>query len=261
LQKESLKTKPISVVLLGGGNVAIQFAKNLNFQKSIELRQVYARNFEQLKVLDDKISKTDSLNNLMTADVYIFAISDKSISKVSSNKFFKDKFVVHTSGATSMEELIPNDKGVLYPPFSLSRDLDVDFREQDFFIESDSPEKLTLLKNLVKGFGAKYHIINSNQRLSFHTAAVFVNNFTNHLYALGLDLAKSADIPSDFMENLLLKGVQKSLKIGADKAQTGPAIRGDSQTMKLHLANLDANKKNIYKILSESIQKRYEKKL
>jgi predicted short-subunit dehydrogenase-like oxidoreductase (DUF2520 family) len=261
LQKESLKTKPISVVLLGGGNVAIQFAKNLLSHPFAELVQIYARDLSQLEVLKDETKKTDSLDDLVSADIYIFAISDNSINEVSSHPFFQDKFVVHTSGATAVRELVPHKNGVLYPPFSLSKELDVRFKDQDFFIESQSAEQLELLQNIVEGFGAKSHLVNSEQRLSFHTAAVFVNNFTNHLYALGMDLAKSADIPNEFMEDLLLKGVQKSLLIGADKAQTGPAIRGDSQTMKLHLANLDENKKNIYKILSESIQKRYDKKL
>lgn len=261
MQKESLKTKPISVVLLGGGNVAIQFAKNLLSHPFAELVQIYARDLSQLEVLKDETKKTDSLDDLVSADIYIFAISDKSINEVSSHPFFQDKFVVHTSGATAVRELVPHKNGVLYPPFSLSKELDVRFKDQDFFIESQSAEQLELLQNIVEGFGAKSHLVNSEQRLSFHTAAVFVNNFTNHLYALGMDLAKSADIPNEFMEDLLLKGVQKSLLIGADKAQTGPAIRGDSQTMKLHLANLDENKKNIYKILSESIQKRYDKKL
>ncbi len=259
--KESLKTKPISVVLLGGGNVAIQFAKNLVTNPFVELTQVYARNLSKLDVLNASIKKTDSLDNLEIADIYVLALSDKSINQVSSHSFFKDKFVVHTSGATAMQELVPQNKGVLYPPFSLSKELDVSFEDQDFFIESQSTKQLELLQILVEGFGAKYHLVNSKQRLSFHTAAVFVNNFTNHLYALGMDLAKSAGIPNGFMEDLLLKGVQKSLLIGADKAQTGPAIRGDIETMKLHLANLDENKKNIYKILSESIQKRYDKKL
>ncbi len=261
MQKESLKTKPISVVLLGGGNVAIQFAKNLVSNPVADLVQVYARELSQLAVLTDKTKRTDSLDNLENADIYIFAISDKSINKVSGHRFFKDKFVVHTSGATNMQELVPQKRGVLYPPFSLSKELDVDFKDQDFFIEASSTEELELLKNLVEGFAGKFHLVNSKQRLSFHTAAVFVNNFTNHLYALGMDLAESADIPREFMEDLLLKGVQKSLLIGADKAQTGPAIRGDSQTMKLHLANLEEDKKNIYKILSESIQNRYDKKL
>ena len=48
----------------------------------------------------------------------------------------------------------------------------------------------------------------------------------------------------------------KVLEIGPQKAQTGPAIRGDEKTIAAHLAELQDKEKlaKIYKELSESIR-------
>ena len=63
----------------------------------------------------------DSLNDILPADLYIIAVSDAAIEKVSTQLVFKNRLVVHTSGSIPLTILNPNNrKGVFYPLQTLS---------------------------------------------------------------------------------------------------------------------------------------------
>ena len=86
-------------------------------------------------------------------------------------------------------------------------------------------------------------------------AAVFVNNFTNNLYKIGNDICKENNIPFEILLPLIKETAEKINQLSPKDAQTGPAKRNDVETINSHLAFLsDENQKNIYKILTQSIQ-------
>jgi len=89
-----------------------------------------------------------------------------------------------------------------------------------------------------------------------HVAAVMVSNFTNHLYALAEDYCRKEGL--DFKQLLpLIEETAIRLKdTSAKQAQTGPALRHDSETIHKHLELLKDHPqlKNIYVLLTESIQ-------
>jgi hypothetical protein len=86
-------------------------------------------------------------------------------------------------------------------------------------------------------------------------AAVFVNNFTNHLYHLGNEICKEHQVPFDILKPLILETAQKIITLSPEEAQTGPAIRKDKKTIETHQVFLsNKNQLNIYKTLTKSIQ-------
>ena len=252
----------ISVIVLGTGNVGTHLINAFRKAKNIELLQVYSRKKSSLKNFEDQVSGTTKLAELKAADVYIIAISDDEISNFSKNLNVKDKLVVHTSGSVAMKALQTNaNKGVFYPLQTFSKNNDVDFRNVPICLETENEKDLLVLEQVASAISNHVYFIDSAQRKHLHIAAVFTNNFVNHIYKIGFDICKRHHIPFETLHPLILETASKVVQNNPEKIQTGPAHRKDKKTIASHLALLSGDEKKIYNILTESIKKTYGKKL
>jgi predicted short-subunit dehydrogenase-like oxidoreductase (DUF2520 family) len=111
-----------------------------------------------------------------------------------------------------------------------------------------------LLEKLAKLIGVKIYALNSEQRKALHVAAVFVNNFTNHLYKIGNDICEENKVPFEILHPLIDETAQKIKTLSPQKAQTGPAVRNDHKTVKNHLGLLNKEQRQIYQIITKSIK-------
>jgi len=252
----------IKVVILGGGNVAFHLATHLLKNSQIELVQIFNRTIEKISNFKSQTSITNNLNELKEADIYIIAVSDDAISKLSTDLNLKNKLVVHTSGSVSMEQLKSySNKGVFYLLQSFSKDTEVDFSNIPICIEADRNEDLLTLEKLGHSLSENVYFIDSNQRQKLHVAAVFVNNFVNHLYHLGNDICEENNIPFEILQPLIAETAKKITNLSPLKAQTGPAKRMDTKTIEKHKAMLTKSQEEIYTLLTKSIYKTYGEKL
>ena len=152
----------ISVVILGSGNVASQLIKAFLKIDTINLKQVYTRNQEDINTLKDSIDTTNDISLLKQADITIIAVSDEAISSISSH--IKNSFVVHTSGSVDMKSLNNIErKGVFYPLQSFSKKKLVDFKNIPICLESETNEDLLKLEELVSLLQSKSYILSSHQ--------------------------------------------------------------------------------------------------
>ena len=226
-----------SVLIIGKGNVATHLYNTFLNVDGIAVTQIGSR----------------SLENVPKARITIIAVSDDAIAEVSSK--IKNDVVVHTSGSVGMNDLKNKTrKGVFYMLQTFSKDKKVDFNEVPFCLEAESEKEYELLENLANLIGKKIYSVSSQQRKIVHVAAVFVNNFTNHLYKIGNDICKENDVPFDILKPLIKETALKIDELSPEKAQTGPAIRKDKKTIKNHLNLLNSEQQKIYKILTKSIQ-------
>ncbi len=252
----------ISVSVLGTGNVGTHLINAFLHAKNVELIQVYSRKKASLKFIKDRVSTTTSLDNLKEADIYIMAISDNAIPEFSSQLNFKNKLVVHTSGGVSINALkATGNKGVFYPLQTFSKQNNIDFSTIPICVETEKKEDLIILEKLASSISDNVFIIDSEQRKQLHIAAVFMNNFVNHLYKIGLDICEKHNIPFQTLYPLILETAQKVATNHPKTIQTGPAHRNDTKTIEAHLKLLSGEQKKIYKLITESIQKTYGKKL
>ncbi|MBT7815598.1 MAG: DUF2520 domain-containing protein [Polaribacter sp.] len=227
----------ISVLLVGNGNVAAHLHTAFLNAPAINVTHISSRDLEIIP----------------QADITIIAVSDDAIAEVSSK--IKNHFVVHTSGSVAMNGLKNTTrKGVFYMLQTFSIDKIVDFSEVPFCLESENENDYNLLEKLAKSIGKKMYAINSEQRKTIHLAAVFVNNFTNHLYKIGNDICRENNVPFEILQPLIKETASKIEELSPKKAQTGPAIRNDEKTIKNHLNLLDKKQQKIYKIFTKSIQ-------
>ena len=222
----------IKVVIFGNGNVAIQLAKAFLKTKRIELAQVYSRSQPASFFIKKKIDVTSSLSDIKEADLYIIAIADDAISNFSEKLSFKDRLVVHTSGSVAMHDLkcIAN-KGVFYPLQTFSKSKKISFKKIPICLEANSKADMQLLEEVANSISKKIVHINSEQRKNLHVAAVFVNNFVNHLYKIGNDICNENKVDFDILNPLISETASKIKKISPLEAQTGPAKRNDQKTM------------------------------
>ncbi len=252
----------IKVVLLGAGNVAFHLTKMLLKSASIELVQVYNQNLEKITYLTNETTITTKFSELKEADIYIICVSDNAIGEISNHLNFKDKLVVHTSGATDLEVLKCNaNKGVLYPLQSFSKEKKVNFSEVPFCLEAENNKDFEILQKITTAFGSPSYQINSEQRKTLHVAAVFVNNFVNHLYQIGSEICSEKQIPSKILAPLIRETALKIEDLTPFEAQTGPAKRNDTKTIETHLSLLTQNQQKIYTLITQSILNIHGKKL
>jgi predicted short-subunit dehydrogenase-like oxidoreductase (DUF2520 family) len=250
----------IKVSIIGSGNVAqhliVALQNSIINGAEMELIQVYTRQKSTLSHLLDFNKITDDWKTLAEADLYIIAVSDEAISAVSKQIPYKNKLVVHTSGGISLEAIASNNrKGVFYPLQTFTKNKAVNFKSIPICLESQNAYDYQLLQNVAQAISDSVFAINSEQRKALHLAAVFVNNFTNHLYKIGNDICIENNVPFEILKPLIQETAEKITQLSPNEVQTGPAIRNDIETINAHLSFLsDENQKNIYNILTQSIQ-------
>jgi predicted short-subunit dehydrogenase-like oxidoreductase (DUF2520 family) len=246
----------IKVVLIGSGNVAqhliLAFAKS----KKVDVIQVFSRQKEAVTHLLDSNKITNDFNDLAEADLYIIAVSDDAIAKVSSQLPFKNRLVVHSSGSVPINSLDnKNRRGIFYPLQTFTKNKVVDFDQIPICLESENDSDFELLKKVAESISNSVFEINSQQRKALHISAVFVNNFVNHLYQIGNEICIENNVPFEILKPLILETANKVMSLSPKEAQTGPAKRNDTKTIEAHLDFLsNENHTTIYKILTQSIQ-------
>src|SRR5690606_11718800 len=193
------------------------------------------------------------------ADVYIIGIPDDAIATFSEVLTFQNKLVVHTSGGAAMDVLAPkNRRGVFYPLQSFSKQREVLFDEIPIAIESENPADLKLLQALGESISKNVVVISSEKRAKLHLAAVFVNNFANHLFEIGSEILKEEELPFDLLKPLIAETASKIKTLSPAQAQTGPAKRKDQKTIEkqLHLLQAGPHAK-LYKLFTEQLKQKY----
>ena len=244
------------VTIIGSGNVAQHLIKAILYSSEIKLHQVLVRKTESVENLIDSEKIITAYQDLGEADLYIIAVSDSAIAEVSSLLPFSNRLVAHTSGTISLDSLnLNNRRAVFYPLQTFSKTKSVDFKKVPLCLEAENNEDLETIRAIGSIISDNVNFINSQQRKSLHVAAVFVSNFTNHLYAIGEDICKENDIPFDILKPLIQETAAKIFHLDPKNAQTGPAIRGDQNTIDAHLKFLkNKDYKKIYTLITESIQ-------
>lgn len=247
------------VVILGAGKVATALATCLH-RVGITIEDIYCRRAETATELAEAVSArivTDISEISATADLYIISVNDSAIESIAMCESLKGKFMVHTAGSIAMSCIQPYSEqvGVFYPLQTFSIGRKVDMSVVPFCIEASSPECYDDLVDLARKVSNEVHAVSSEQRLQLHLAAVFANNFGNHMVTLAGKLLAKYNLPSEMLRPLVAETAAKLQTMTAAEAQTGPALRGDAKTIEKHIAMLEDNPlmQKIYTFASKSI--------
>ena len=248
------------VVIIGAGNLATQLALTL-VEKGIQVKQVYSRKLESASELAEKVNAgfTNDLSQLISeADLYIIAVKDSAIQEVLENLQIDEcRLIVHTAGSIPMSVLegFTSNYGVFYPLQTFSKSRKVDFADIPICIEANHPANILKLEELGNKLSNSVNQINSGERKTLHLAAVFTNNFVNHLYSIGAEILHDKKLDFELLKPLIRETAEKIQKMHPLDAQTGPAKRNDQAIIhsQLKMLHNQAEFQKIYSFVTESI--------
>jgi predicted short-subunit dehydrogenase-like oxidoreductase (DUF2520 family) len=193
------------------------------------------------------------------AELFILAVSDSALSDIANEIILpEESILVHTSGAEPLEILEYSSAaytGIFYPLQTFTKGKAMDFGDVPILVESDDQTTLQQLKKVAKSLSSVSYTVKSKDRIALHVAAVFASNFSNHMIRLSEEIMIRQGLDFEMMKPLIIETISKSLELGAKKAQTGPAVRGDFQVMDRHYQFLNYNDQiaEIYKLISQDI--------
>ena len=187
------------VSFIGSGNVATHLALAL-FNRGHVIDQIWSRDIEHAKLLANRVEAhpIDDLGQLYgNANIYIIAVSDDAIEDVARQLHMQNAIVMHTSGATPMDVLSTTSKryGVLWSPQTFVRDVALDYSELPFCIEGNTLDTENSIAEFIGMISNHIFRTDFQQRQYLHLSAVFVNNFTNGLYAVAQRICREHDVP------------------------------------------------------------------
>jgi predicted short-subunit dehydrogenase-like oxidoreductase (DUF2520 family) len=248
----------MKIVIIGTGNTATVLGRKLK-AAGHNILQVFGRDSMLASKLAYELG-TESTNywNVVNkdADIYILAVSDIAVEEVMKELRLPEKTIVHTAASVSKNvlEKATQHFGVFYPLQSLKKEID-HLPEIPIIIDASDEATLNELDVLAHSISSKVVEANDEQRLKLHLAAIFCNNFVNHLYALAESYCKRENIDFNLLLPLIKETAERLEEIPPSQSQTGPAIRNDKATIEKHLAMLQSypQLQKIYALLTESI--------
>jgi predicted short-subunit dehydrogenase-like oxidoreductase (DUF2520 family) len=253
----------IDVICIGFGNVNQHLCRALQHSGRATIQQIYSLNMPQLPTDLKGIQCTDKLSELQEADLYLLGVPDDAIAAVSAQLPKVAGVVAHTSGSVALQQLSRHNKrGVFYPLQTFSRNRAVSLKDVPICIEAETEQDFALLQTIGEVISSQVVAISSEKRRALHLAAVYVNNFVNHLYHISYDLIATHGLDAELLSPLILETAKKAIALSPLEAQTGPARRNDKKTLEKQLHLLpDGTAKKLYELFTQSIQATYGKKL
>jgi predicted short-subunit dehydrogenase-like oxidoreductase (DUF2520 family) len=261
-----IKKKVKAISLIGAGKVSRQLALRMQ-QKGVQIHQIYNRTPEKGQEIAELVgaSYTNQILqlDLDKIDMLIIAVNDSAIKGIVHELVMRKPtcLIVHTSGATHIRFDGANDVrlGGFYPLMSFAEGRQITWTKTPICIDAIRQNDLLLLEHLSRKLGAKTYHITDDMRVGLHTAAVFANNFTNHLLGIAFDALRQIQAPKQILAALIEETFERALANDPHQIQTGPAVRHDEQTIALHLEYLknEPEKAQLYALMTKMIQDRH----
>lgn len=251
------------IALIGSGNVSYAFLKALR-NNGIALDYILIRNKGKISVIEKEfgVETVADYKKILDCDLVIVAVKDDAIKDVAVNLNGYKGLLVHTSGTqpSSLLNSVEN-YGILYPLQTLTKDFEVDFKRVPLLVSASSSDNLAKLKRFANMISDVVLECSDDDRAHIHMSAVYVSNFINVMLQIGDKILKENGLNISLLEPLVKETVNKSFALGPEKALTGPAKRGDIDTINKHKLMLDnsVNEKKIYELLTDYIFEKYSK--
>ncbi len=184
-----------------------------------------------------------------TADMVLLAVPDSAISSVAHALPATAAIVAHVSGACGLDVLAPHQRvGSIHPLMSLPDALTGSRRLLDsctFAVDGDP-----LMAEVVRDLGGRAIQVPAASRALYHATATIAANHLTALCAQVESLAAEVGVPVDAYWTLMRTTFDNIVDVGAAAALTGPAARGDHETIRAHLDALPTDDdRRLYAVL------------
>jgi len=211
-----------------------------------------------------EVAETDALKYL--DGVVIFAVPDSAIREVFLELWQRNRapeFYIHLSGMLDSllfreAEMAGKAVASVHPNIAFGDSIESSARLFHTIFAIEGNEKATsLLKEFLVRHSLKFMIINKDDKILYHAAAVISANFPVALAGLSIEVYKTIGIDEQTAHSLVcgyLKDAEKLVSNGLPgDVITGPAIRGDKETVDTEaraLKMLDGRLAEVYEKIS-----------
>lgn len=252
-------SQKLKIGIVGMGNVGVHF-----LQRLIELGHthltVYSRSGNNLpdSITATDVQFTNDFKEFIDFDLVFCTVNDNTMIDM-IQLVSKYAPVVSVSGTVNLNHLQTKyEIGTFYPLQSFKADQSIHWEGLPLFIEAKDSKFNAFLMNLAKEFSGNAIELSEDKRQYLHVAAVFANNFTNHLIDLAAHYCEEHQIEFDWLKPLINQTMEKIQTNNPHDILTGPAVRNDQSTIKKHLELLEPDQKTIYQTLTKSIIKHHK---
>lgn len=240
------------ISLIGFGNVGAHLYRAF-CEAGIDVSHVLLRKAQEL---NSGTSAVQTIDELPEDQLVMLCVPDDAIADLIGQ--LGTRPIACTSGSVVLDQLPAHENlGVFYPLQTFSAQRSIDISEVPFFIEARNEAFGLGLHQLARQLSTTVAFADSARRKEIHLAAVWINNFTNHMVYRAQDYALRKGIDPQIFQPLLRETVFKLAELSAKEAQTGPARRGDLSVIELHKNALSGMEKELYTLLSQSILQTY----
>jgi predicted short-subunit dehydrogenase-like oxidoreductase (DUF2520 family) len=255
----------MQVVIIGSGNTATVLGGMIR-QAGHEIVQVVSRTAEHASRLAAELQCPYAehwADTRRDAGLYLVALADTAFGALGQELSLPGRLVVHTAGAVAKTALltVSEHSGVMYPLQSLRKEVRP-YPEVPLLVDANREEDLLRITDFARTISRQVQPADDVTRLKLHLAAVMVNNFTNHLYALADDFCRREKIDFSLLLPLIRETAERISYFPPADMQTGPAVRGDQVTIRMHQQLIDKYKdiKELYDIFTHQLEHGYPQK-
>jgi len=250
----------MQIVIIGTGNTATVFGR-LFLQKGHHIVQVYGRDILKAEVLAERLKAkpvADLSSLTKNADLYLVAVSDKAVAEIAAQLDINDQLIVHTTASLSKHVLKEVSKryGVLYPLQSLRKEMKI-ATPIPLLVDGNKEGTIVEIENIAKELSSTVIRADDETRVKMHVAAVFSCNFTNYMYLQSAAFCEKESLDFSLLQPLIEETANRLREFHPSEVFTGPAVRGDMETINKHLSLLEAYPElyNIYQTITKKIKK------
>ncbi|MFT5601570.1 MAG: putative short-subunit dehydrogenase-like oxidoreductase (DUF2520 family) [Flavobacteriales bacterium] len=249
-----------NISIIGAGNVATHLAVALH-DAGIHINCVCSRHIENATILAERVGAEayplmKDYTGWSKDDLVIVAVKDDAILKVIETDLLLYSNVVHTSGSFDSVDMKPHcgSYGAFYPFQTFRKENEMEISEVPFFVESSDELVQKLLVVLGNKLSDNVQVLSSEGRRKLHISGVFINNFIYYILDKMKGYCLEHKIDSASLMPLVHKTIDNAL-LKKENLQTGPAVRGDKETILQHIDMLQGNKamQELYMTLSSLI--------
>jgi len=187
----------------------------------------------------------------LDADVTWFCVPDSKIAEAAheySDREWNGKIALHSSGVLTSDALgLLRDRGAsvasVHPLMTFVRGSVPDLSGVTFAMEGDPPA-VRVARRVVRDLGGEMFFLRKEDKAAYHAFATMICPLLVALLASAEEAAGVAGISREQVRRRMLPIIAQTLRnysqLGPKKAFTGPLVRGDVETISLHLQTLAA---------------------
>lgn len=187
-------------------------------------------------------------------DLVLICTPDSAIAPVAAAIEPSEAVVAHTAGSLGLEVLAPHRRRAAIHPLMSLPDAELGARRlRDggwFAVAGDE-----IARAVVAAFGGQALEVADADRAVYHAAACVASNHVVTLLAQVERLAHAIGVPAEAYLALTRASIDNVDRLGAAAALTGPAARGDDQTIARHLEALPEAEHRLYRALVDEARR------